>query len=63
MESVDTPEAAVDTAAALAAKHGTVVAVSGPVDHLTDGTRLVRIANGHPLADPGDRRAAARSVR
>ena len=48
VESVDTPEAAVDTAAALAAKHATVVAVSGPVDHLTDGTRLVRIANGHP---------------
>ena len=37
-----------DTAAALAAKHGTVVAISGPVDHLTDGTRLVKIGNGHP---------------
>lgn len=48
VESVDTAEAASDTAAALAAKHGTVVAVSGPVDHLTDGTRLVRLANGHP---------------
>ena len=48
VESVDTPEAAAQTAAALAAKHGTVVAISGPVDHLTDGTRLVKISNGHP---------------
>lgn len=29
--------------------HGTVVAVSGPVDHLTDGDRVVRVANGHLL--------------
>jgi hydroxyethylthiazole kinase len=26
-----------------------VVAVSGPVDLVTDGRELVRIANGHPL--------------
>ena len=26
---------------------GTVVAVSGKVDHLTDGTRLIRVDNGH----------------
>lgn len=48
VDSLDTPEAAASTAAALAGKHGTVVAVSGPVDHLTDGKRTVRIANGHP---------------
>ncbi len=48
VESVDTPEAAADTAAALAAKHAAVVAISGPVDHVTDGNRLVRIGNGHP---------------
>jgi hydroxyethylthiazole kinase len=48
VESVDTPEAAAETAAALAAKHGTVVAISGPIDHLTDGIRLVKISNGHP---------------
>ena len=47
VESVHTPEAAIDTAAALARKHGAVVAVSGPVDHLTDGDRLLRISNGH----------------
>lgn len=48
VESLDSPEAAADTATALATRHGTVVAVSGPVDHLTDGQRLVKIANGHP---------------
>ena len=49
VDSVDTPEAALDAAVELAGLHGTVVAISGPVDHLTDGSRVVRIANGHPL--------------
>lgn len=49
VDSVDTPEAALDAAIELAGRHGTVVAISGPVDHLTDGTRVVRVANGHPL--------------
>lgn len=49
VESVHTPEAALSAARELAAQHGTVVAVSGPVDHLTDGERVVRISNGHPL--------------
>lgn len=47
-ESVDAAEDAVDAAAALAGEHGTVIAVSGKVDHLIDATRLVRVANGHP---------------
>lgn len=46
-ESVDAPEAAAAVAADLASKHDTVIAVSGAVDHLTDGRRSVRIANGH----------------
>ena len=46
--STDAPEDAVDVARQLAAHHRTVLAVSGPVDHLTDGRRLVRVANGHP---------------
>lgn len=46
--SVDTAEQAAEAAAALAREHGTVVAVSGEVDHVTDGTRLVRLGNGHP---------------
>lgn len=49
VDSVDTPEAALGAAVELAASHRTVVAISGPVDHLTDGSRVVRVANGHPL--------------
>jgi hydroxyethylthiazole kinase len=48
VESVDPVDEAVDVARKLASDRGTVVAVSGEVDHLTDGTRLVRVANGHP---------------
>jgi hydroxyethylthiazole kinase len=48
VDSVDTPEAAAGTAGALAVKYGCAVAVSGPVDHVTDGTRTIRLANGHP---------------
>lgn len=46
-ESVDAPEDALEAAGHVAREHGTVVAVSGPVDHLTDGQRLVRVSNGH----------------
>ncbi|MGO1526979.1 MAG: hydroxyethylthiazole kinase, partial [Corynebacterium variabile] len=46
-ESVDAAEDALDAGRALAREHGTIVAVSGEVDHLTDGTRLVRVDNGH----------------
>lgn len=49
VESVDTPEAALAAAVELAGLHSTVVAVSGQVDHLTDGTRVVKVGNGHPL--------------
>jgi hydroxyethylthiazole kinase len=49
VDSIDTPEAALDAAVELAGLHGTVVAISGPVDHLTDGSRVVKVANGHPL--------------
>jgi hydroxyethylthiazole kinase len=48
VDSVDSPQAAVPAAVDLAKLYRTVVAVSGPVDHLTDGERLVRVANGHP---------------
>lgn len=49
VESVDTADQAIDVAVRLAGEHGSMVAVSGPVDHLTDGERMVRLANGHPL--------------
>ncbi|MFH5824499.1 hydroxyethylthiazole kinase [Georgenia sp. AZ-5] len=48
-DSEHTPEAALPTAAELAREHGTVVAVSGAVDHLTDGARVVRVGNGTEL--------------
>lgn len=39
---------AADAARALAREHGCVVAVSGPVDLVTDGSREVRLDRGHP---------------
>lgn len=47
VESLASAEQALAAAAALAAERSMVVAVSGAVDHITDGRRLVRIANGH----------------
>jgi hydroxyethylthiazole kinase len=40
---------AVEPARALAARRGTVVAMTGATDYVTDGTRTVAITNGHPL--------------
>ncbi len=48
VETTDTAEGASEMAQELARKHGCVVAVSGAVDHLGDGERLVRLSNGHP---------------
>ena len=48
VESVDSPEAAAQVAMDLADQEHTVIAVSGPVDHITDGSRMVRVSNGHP---------------
>lgn len=48
VESVDSPEAAADVARDLAEQEQSVIAVSGPVDHITDGERMVRLSNGHP---------------
>ncbi|MGW7071720.1 hydroxyethylthiazole kinase [Streptomyces sp. NPDC054855] len=49
VDSTDAPEAALAAAGALARRYGCAVAVSGPQDVLTDGARVVRLANGHPL--------------
>ncbi len=38
-----------DTAIAIARQAGAVVAVTGPVDFITDGERQLQVANGHPL--------------
>lgn len=49
VDATDTTDAAADAAIALAARHGAVVAVSGPVDLITDGRRVIRLANGDEL--------------
>eukprot|EP00667_Euglena_gracilis_P022143 EG_transcript_24506 len=49
VDATDGVEAAGPAAIALARHYGSAVAVSGPVDLLTDGRRVVRVANGTPL--------------
>ncbi|MBS0025320.1 hydroxyethylthiazole kinase [Microbacterium paraoxydans] len=49
VDATDDTEAAAEAARDLALRHGAVVAVSGPVDLVTDGLRVMRIANGHEL--------------
>jgi hydroxyethylthiazole kinase len=39
----------VDAAGAIARQHGCIVAISGEVDLITDGSRIFRVANGVPL--------------
>jgi len=48
-DAADSVEAAEDAARDLAACIGAVVAVSGPVDFVTDGAVAFRVANGHAL--------------
>ncbi|MFF1541101.1 hydroxyethylthiazole kinase [Microbacterium sp. NPDC058269] len=49
VDSTDSTDAAADAASALARATGGVVAVSGPIDLITDGERVLRLANGHEL--------------
>ena len=49
VDATDSTDAAADAALALAHEYGSVVAVSGPIDLVTDGERVVRLANGHEL--------------
>ena len=44
----DSVDAARDAAIELATRYGCVVAVSGPIDLVTDGRRSVTVVNGHP---------------
>ncbi|HMQ40320.1 MAG TPA: hydroxyethylthiazole kinase [Paracoccus sp. (in: a-proteobacteria)] len=48
-DSVDEVASAEAAASRLALNHGMVVAVTGAVDFVTDGTRAVRISNGHDM--------------
>ena len=49
VDATDTTDAAADAAVALSTRFGSIVAVSGPVDLITDGERVLRLANGHEL--------------
>ena len=49
VDALDEVDAAASVATELATSCGAVVAVSGPVDLVTDGTRSARIANGDAL--------------
>lgn len=49
VDALDEVDAAAEVASDLARSAGAVVAVSGPVDLLTDGTRTARVANGDVL--------------
>ena len=49
VDATDSTDAAADAALTLAGRWGSVVAVSGPIDFLTDGERVLRLANGHEL--------------
>lgn len=49
VDSTQGSDAAIDAARHLAKRYHTVVAVSGAVDYVTDGERLVGIANSDPI--------------
>ena len=49
VDALDEVDAAAEVASDLARSAGTVVAVSGPIDLVTDGTRTARVANGDVL--------------
>jgi hydroxyethylthiazole kinase len=49
VDSTDAPEAALAVARNLARQIGTVVAVTGAIDYVTDGERVASCHNGHPL--------------
>ncbi|HAL92801.1 MAG TPA: hydroxyethylthiazole kinase [Verrucomicrobia bacterium] len=49
VDSADSVDEAADRAVALARELGVPVAITGAVDFITDGNRVVRVANGHPL--------------
>ncbi|MBD3786184.1 MAG: hydroxyethylthiazole kinase [Sphingomonadales bacterium] len=48
-DAADPVAAAEQAARDLARRSGAVVAVTGPVDFVTDGTRAARVQGGHPL--------------
>ncbi len=49
VDSIHSVDDAADTARGLAEKMQTTLAVTGPEDLVTDGKKMIRIFNGHPL--------------
>ncbi len=49
VDSTAGAEAGPEAARRLATEAGLVAAVTGAVDHVTDGRRMIAIANGHPM--------------
>ena len=49
VDSLETGDDPVDLYRAFARESGAVVCVSGPTDWVTDGGRMLRVENGHPL--------------
>ncbi len=49
VDATDSVQDAAVTASLLAQELRTILAITGPIDLVTDGTRVLNIANGHPL--------------
>jgi hydroxyethylthiazole kinase len=49
VDSIHSVDEAAQTATILAQELKTALAITGPVDLITDGSRVIRVANGHPL--------------
>jgi hydroxyethylthiazole kinase len=49
VESIAAGGEAADVAREAAGRFGVVASVTGPVDHVSDGERVLTVANGHPL--------------
>lgn len=49
VDATDSAESAVNAAQQIARKHGSIIAISGATDVITDGVSVVRVGNGHPL--------------
>jgi len=49
VDSIHSVDEAAQTATILAQELKTSLAITGPVDLITDGSRVIRVANGHPL--------------
>jgi hydroxyethylthiazole kinase len=49
VDSIHSVDEAAEAARNLADELHTTLAITGPVDLITDGTRVLRVANGHPL--------------